>query len=94
MVPSTTQMARMEMKIKASVEKESIIFKSPDKAYLAFTNSSGIATATGIKTEKPPIHNRIVHILSLEFHYRVSYNSVVWFLYSSQDQIRKGKRFS
>ena len=48
------------MKDKVSTEVINFIFKSPDKTYLAFTNSSGIATATGVKTEKPPIQNRIL----------------------------------
>lgn len=39
----------MEMKIKASSINLSVIFKSPDKAYLPFTNSSGVSTETSIR---------------------------------------------
>ncbi len=67
------------------VQNYPVIFKTKDRHYLAFTDSSGVATASDIQTPEPPIQGRVVAFPAGHLWLKAKFDFVLTEAYARDD---------
>ena len=81
----TTVLDNLTVQISPTAANIPVIFKMPDKEYLFFTGADGKATASGLRTPKPPVQNRALIYPAGHLELKQKFNFVLIEGYSRED---------